>query len=151
MPCRCPMRTGIPRLHPRSAPRSPKLAMPWGPNAFPLLGLCEVMQLAGTCRAWHQLIEGHSPASAVRTSLPGCAPIRAHFQSGPLLQVVKQQAQLLARLQGKHGFTPSFQPLHHDRTTCCKAMHSRAGHNVNFRRSSGRLLPAPRNQAVGLC
>ena len=79
-------------------------------HTFPLLGLCNVMQLAGTCRAWRQLIEVtplHELSAEIR---------RAVLPSGltsslPLFQVVKQQAQLLARLRGKHGFTPRVQPL----------------------------------------
>ena len=74
------------------------------------LGLHNIMQLAGTCKAWRQLIIDtplHQLSEHAR---------RAVLPSGltstlPLLQLVKQQAQLVARLRGKHGFMPHLQHL----------------------------------------
>ena len=75
-----------------------------------VLGLRDILHLTGTCRTWHQLIEDfpvHQLSQEARRAVlpPG-------LKSGlPLLQLVKQQAQLLERLRGKHGFTPGIQHL----------------------------------------
>ena len=79
-------------------------------HMLPCLELRSIMQLAGTCRAWHQHITDiplpQLSAEARRAVLP------SGLTSGlPLLQLVKQQAQLLARLRGKHGFIPRVQRL----------------------------------------
>ena len=74
------------------------------------LGLLNIMQLAGTCRAWRQLIlatpQEQLSEEARRAVLPS-----GLTSSRPLLQLIKQQAQLLCRLRGKHGFTPGIQRL----------------------------------------
>ena len=79
-------------------------------HMFPCSGLADIMQLAGTCRAWRQLI-----INIPMDQLPEEAQI-AVLPSGltsnlSLPQLVKQQAQLLARLRGKVGFTPTIQRL----------------------------------------
>ena len=77
-------------------------------HMLPCLGLYNLMQLASTCRAWHQLIVDiplhQLSEEARRDVLPS-----GLTSSLPLLQLLKQQAQLLARLRGKHGFTPDVQ------------------------------------------
>ena len=75
---------------------------------LPCLGLHNVMQLAGICRAWRQLVADTSLQHLSRETRQAVLP--SGLTSGlPLLQLVKQQAQLLARLRGKHGFTPGIQ------------------------------------------
>ena len=77
---------------------------------LPCLRLHNIMQLAGTCRAWQLLIADttlhHLSQEACQAVLPSDLTT-----SLPLLQLIKQQAQLLARLRGKHGFTPGIQHL----------------------------------------
>ena len=62
------------------------------------------------------LLQGVAPAGHANSPAPPEEARRAVLPSGltsnlPLLQAVKHQAQLLARLRGKHGFTPSIQHL----------------------------------------
>ena len=77
---------------------------------LPCLRLRNIMHLAGTCRGWHQLITDtplhQLSEEARRLLLPS-----GLNSSLPLPQLVKQQAQLLARLRGKGGFTPGIQRL----------------------------------------
>ena len=79
-------------------------------HTIPSLGLRKIMQLAGTCRAWHHFISGtplcHLSEEARRAVLPS-----GLTSSLPLLQLVKQQAQLLARLRGKDSFRSGIQRL----------------------------------------
>ena len=79
----------------------------------PYLGLRQIMLLAGSCRAWHQLIT----LTPVRELSEEAR--RAVIPSGltcslPLLPLVKQQAQLIARISGKHGALLRIQHLRFD-------------------------------------
>ena len=79
-------------------------------HMFPCLGLRRIVHLAGTCTAWRQLIvdipQHHLSEEARLAVLPSGLTSKL-----PLLQLVKQQGQLLAQLRGKHGFTPGIQRL----------------------------------------
>ena len=68
------------------------------------------MQLAGTCRAWHQVIIGNPLHQLSEEAHQAVLPLGL-TSSLPLLQLVKQQAQLLAWLRGKHGFAAHIQCL----------------------------------------
>ena len=66
-------------------------------HMLPILDLQHVMVLASTCRAWHDLIN-HTPLDQMSASV-----CRAVLPSGLtckllLLELVKRQAHLLARL-----------------------------------------------------
>ena len=79
-------------------------------HMLPYLGLHNIMQLVGTCRAWRQLIADttshHLSQEARQAVLPS-----GLTSSLPLLHHLKQQAQLLTRMRGKHDFTPGIQHL----------------------------------------
>ena len=79
-------------------------------HMLPWLGLFNVMQLAGTCTAWRQLI-ADTPMHRLSLEARQAVLPSNLISSRQLLQLVKQQAQLLARLRGKHGFTPGIQRL----------------------------------------
>ncbi len=77
---------------------------------FPHLDLQHVVALATTCRAWHDLIN-HTPLDQMSASV-----CRAVLPSGltcklPFLELVKRQAELLARLRGKLGSCVRIQRL----------------------------------------
>ena len=79
-------------------------------HMLPYLELRNIMQLAGTCSGWRLLINYSSPDQLSEEAR------RAVLSSGltsslPLLQLIKQQAQLVATLRGKPGFTPRVQRL----------------------------------------
>ncbi len=77
---------------------------------LPHLDLQHIVQLASSCRTWHELIS--------RTSVDHLSDSVRHALSPwgltsnlPLLEVVEHQADLLARLRCLHGFSPRIQPL----------------------------------------
>ena len=74
------------------------------------LGLKHVMQLAATCTAWHQLI---TATLVYELSKTACQSLLPHGLTSelPLLELMKQQAQLLLRLRGKQAFSASTQHL----------------------------------------
>ncbi len=77
---------------------------------LPHLDLRSAMLLASTCRAWRHLISLTSPSQMSESSC------RALLPSGltstlPLLELVQQQAKLLAKLRAKQGFSPGMQRL----------------------------------------
>ncbi len=80
---------------------------------LPFLDLKAIVQLAGSCRSWQHLIAHTSlhqlPDSARQALLP--PDLTSDL---PLLQLVRQQAQLLGRLQGRDGFSPCIQHLSFD-------------------------------------
>ena len=76
----------------------------------PHLDLRQIMLLAGTCRAWRQLITltpVHELSAEARHAVLPCG-LTTNL---PLLQLVKQQAQLLAQIAGKHSDPPQIQQL----------------------------------------
>ena len=77
---------------------------------LPWLGLRNVVQFAGACRACRQLIMDTSLHELSEEARAIVLPSELTSRL-PLLQLVKQQAQLMARLKGKHGFTPRIQRL----------------------------------------
>ncbi len=68
------------------------------------LDLKHILQLAGTCTAWHQLITATSVHELSKTA---CQSLLPHGLTSelPLLELIKQQAQLLLRLRGKQAFS----------------------------------------------
>ena len=79
-------------------------------HMIPCLGLRNIMRLAGTCREWRQLVVDSPLHHLSKQARQAVIPLGL-TSSLPLLQVVKQRAQLLARLRGKHGFTPGIKRL----------------------------------------
>ena len=79
-------------------------------HMLPCIGLRDIIQLAGTCRAWHQLMMDTPLHQLSEEAHRAVLPLGL-TSSLLLLQHVKQQAQLLARLRGKHGFAPGIQHL----------------------------------------
>ena len=79
-------------------------------HMLPCLGLRSFMQLAGTCREWRQLVI-KTPLQQLSGEVRRAVLPSGLTSSLLLPQLVKQQAQLLARLRGKQGFTPGIQHL----------------------------------------
>ncbi len=77
------------------------------------LDLKHVLQLAATCTAWHQLI---TAASVHDLSKPACQSLLPHGVTSelPLLELIKQQAQLLLQLRGKQASSASTKHLSFD-------------------------------------
>ncbi len=77
---------------------------------LPCLDLQHTVQLASSCRAWHELISQTTVdqlSSSVRhVLLPSGLTCNL-----PLVELFKQQAELLARLRCNGGFPPRIQPL----------------------------------------
>ena len=76
----------------------------------PHMDLRQIMLLAGTCRAWRQLIT-LTPVLQLSAEVRHAVLPSGLTTSLPLLQLLKQQAQLLQRITGKHSDPPQIQPL----------------------------------------
>ena len=74
----------------------------------PYLSLRQVMLLAGSCRAWHQLIP-LTPVCELSEEARQAVIPSGLTSSLPLLPLVQQQAQLIARIRGKDGALPRIQ------------------------------------------
>ena len=79
-------------------------------HLIPWMALRNIMQIAGTCRAWRQLIS-NTPLKLLSEEAHRAVLPLGITSSLTLLELVKQQAQLVARLRGKHGFVPDIQRL----------------------------------------
>ncbi len=77
---------------------------------LPYLDLKAVLQLAGTCRSWRHVII-HTPLDSLSDSAQQAVLPSRLMSQKPLPEVLKQQAQLLARLRGKNSASPRIQRL----------------------------------------
>ncbi len=77
---------------------------------LPYLDLKAVLQLAGTCRSWRHVII-HTPLDSLSDSAQQAVLPSRLMSQKPLPEVLKQQAQLLARLRGKNSAAPRIQRL----------------------------------------
>ena len=145
-------------LHPRPAPRSLKLVMPYGTTCFPGWGCATLRNLRapverGAGSSW-RLVQ-----ISCQRKHAGLCSHQGSLSSLPLLQLIQAAGHSFwQRLRGKHGFTPGIQRLSFrddllvwqparqlpSRADICTAT-SKSG------TSSGRPAPALRMPADILC
>ncbi len=77
---------------------------------LPHLDLQRIVQLASSCRAWHELIS-HTTVDRVSDSVRHALLPSGLISDLPLLELVEHQAELMARLRCDYGFSPRIQPL----------------------------------------
>ena len=105
----------------------------------PHMDLQQIMLLAGTCRAWRQLITltpVHELSAEARRAVLLCGL----STSLPLLQLLQQQAQLLARITDQHSDPLQIQHLSFQPWIPCSGSRTWNGHHVSALRMQAATL-----------